>query len=215
MEILGKSHAAFLFFLAVFIVSGYNKIIIQRRIFLFMLQFDFAILYAIQDHLINPFFTLLMKTFTTMGNGGMIWIILSLGLLCFKKTRKAGLYGLIALILVAILNNSIIKAIVQRPRPFTHTEISLLISPPGGYSFPSGHTSSSFAAATAIFLQNRNIGIPALILAALIGFSRLYFFVHFPSDVFVGMLEGILTAFLVTKLADQARKKLASTSGKL
>ena len=180
-----------------------------------MFQFDFAILYAIQDHLINPFFTLLMKAFTTMGNGGMIWIILSLGLLCFKKTRKAGLYGLIALTLVAILNNSIIKAIVQRPRPFTYTEISLLISPPGGYSFPSGHTSSSFAAATAIFLQNRNIGIPALILAALIGFSRLYFFVHFPSDVFVGMLEGILTAVLVTKLADQARKKLASTSGKL
>lgn len=180
-----------------------------------MLQFDFAILYAIQNHIVNPFLTVPMKAITSMGNGGTVWIIISLVLLCFKKTRKAGFFSLISLMLVAILNNNIIKAIVQRPRPFTYTEISLLISAPGGYSFPSGHTSSSFAAAAAIFLQNKKIGIAALVLAALIGFSRLYFFVHFPSDVFVGMLEGILTAFLITKIADQARKKSVSTSGKL
>ena len=180
-----------------------------------MTQIDFSILYWIQDHIVCAALTPVMKLFTTLGNGGILWIIIGILLLFFKKTRSIGIASLLSLALVAILNNEIIKAIVQRPRPFTYVDIELLITAPGGYSFPSGHTSSSFAAATAVFLKNKKLGAVLLVCAALIGFSRMYFFVHFPSDVFVGMIEGILTAAAVTLLLDYAKKKAGSTSGKL
>lgn len=180
-----------------------------------MTNIDFSILFWIQEHIVNEGLTPIMKFFTTIGNGGMIWIILCIILLLFKKTRRIGLVAAVSLLLVAILNNEIIKAIVQRPRPFTYTDIELLIAAPGGYSFPSGHTSSSFAVATAIFLKDKKLGTAALLCAALIGFSRMYFFVHFPSDVLTGMIEGILMAVLVSCLFDYALKKRSSTSGKL
>ena len=180
-----------------------------------MTQIDFSSLYWIQDHIVCAALTPVMKLFTTLGNGGILWIIIGILLLFFKKTRSIGIASLLSLALVAILNNEIIKAIVQRPRPFTYVDIELLITAPGGYSFPSGHTSSSFAAATAVFLKNKKLGAVLLVCAALIGFSRMYFFVHFPSDVFVGMIEGILTAVAVTLLLDYAKKKAGSTSGKL
>ena len=180
-----------------------------------MTQIDFSILYWIQDHIVCAALTPVMKLFTTLGNGGILWIIIGILLLFFKKTRSIGIAALLSLALVAILNNEIIKAIVQRPMPFTYVDIELLITAPGGYSFPSGHTSSSFAAATAVFLKNKKLGAVLLVCAALLGFSRMYFFVHFPSDVFVGMIEGILTAVAVTLLLDYAKKKAGSTSGKL
>ena len=174
-----------------------------------MTNFDFSILYWIQDHIVCEWLTPIMKAITTAGNGGIVWIILCVILICFKKTRRIGIAAAISLALVGLLNNEIIKPIVERPRPFLQQEIELLLAAPGGFSFPSGHTSSSFAVATAIFLKNKKIGIPALILAALIGFSRLYFFVHFPSDVFVGMLEGIFVAIIVTYIIDKLCKRYA------
>lgn len=174
-----------------------------------MTDFDFSILYWIQDHIVADWLTPIMKALTTSGNGGIIWIILCVILLCFKKTRWIGVTAAISLALVGILNNEIIKPIVERPRPFVQEEIALLINAPGGWSFPSGHTASSFATAFAVFLKDKRIGVPALIVAALIGFSRLYFCVHFPGDVFVGMLEGILVATLVTVAADKLRQRYA------
>ena len=174
-----------------------------------MTEFDFSILYWIQDHIVCDWLTPIMKAITTLGNGGIVWIVLCVVLLCFKKTRWIGVTAAISLALVGILNNEIIKPIVARPRPFVQEEIALLINAPGGWSFPSGHTASSFAPATAVFLKNKKIGIPALILAALMGFTRLYFTVHFPSDVFVGMLEGILIAVVVTVAVDKLREKYA------
>lgn len=215
MEILRERYAEFLFYLAVSVFNGYNNNINQRSIPSLMTHIDFSILYWIQEYIVNDFLTPIMKAFTMAGNGGILWIILGIVLLFTKKTRPIGVAALLSLALVAIINNEIIKPIVERPRPFTSAEIELLIAAPGGYSFPSGHTSSSFAAATAIFIKNRKIGTAALICAALIGFSRMYFFVHFPSDVFVGMIEGILVAVLVTYLLDYALKKAGSTSGKL
>ncbi|MBQ6810585.1 MAG: phosphatase PAP2 family protein [Firmicutes bacterium] len=174
-----------------------------------MTNIDFSILYWIQDHIVCEALTPIMNAITTSGNGGIIWIILCVILICFKKTRWIGIAAAISLALVGILNNEIIKPIVERPRPFLQQEIELLIAAPGGFSFPSGHTSSSFAVATAVFLKNKKIGIPALIFAALVGFSRLYFFVHFPSDVFVGMLEGIFVAIAVTFAVDKLRNRYA------
>ena len=174
-----------------------------------MTNIDFSILYWIQDHIVCEALTPIMNAITTSGNGGIIWIILCVILICFKKTRWIGIAAAISLALVGILNNEIIKPIVERPRPFLQQELELLIAAPGGFSFPSGHTSSSFAVATAVFLKNKKIGIPALMFAALVGFSRLYFFVHFPSDVFVGMLEGIFVAIAVTFAVDKLRNRYA------
>lgn len=174
-----------------------------------MTNIDFSILYWIQDHIVCEVLTPIMNAITTSGNGGIIWIILCVILICFKKTRWIGIAAAISLALVGILNNEIIKPIVERPRPFLQQELELLIAAPGGFSFPSGHTSSSFAVATAVFLKNKKIGIPALMFAALVGFSRLYFFVHFPSDVFVGMLEGIFVAIAVTFAIDKLRNRYA------
>lgn len=180
-----------------------------------MTDLDMGILYWLQDHVVCSLFTPLMKALTTMGSGGILWILMCLILMIPKTTRKIGMTAALALAVTAILNNLILKNIMARPRPFTYADIELLIAAPRSYSFPSGHAASSFAAATAVFLGNRKFGVIALILAALVAFSRLYFFVHFPSDVAVGSLEGIFIAILVSKTVDYAIKKQDSTSGKL
>ena len=180
-----------------------------------MTDIDYAILWWIQEHIVCDWLTPLMKFLSTANNHGTIWILIALLLFCFKKTRYLGITVGIALIVVTLLNNQIIKPLVLRPRPFTGAEINLLIPAPPDTSFPSGHTASSFAAAMTIFLKEKKLGAMAFALAALIAFSRLYFFVHFPSDVFAGMLEGILVAVLITALADYFKKKVPSISGKL
>ncbi|HMM06131.1 MAG TPA: phosphatase PAP2 family protein [Clostridiales bacterium] len=180
-----------------------------------MTDLDIGILYWLQDHVVCSFLTPLMKTVTTMGNGGIFWILMCLILMIPKSTRKIGMIAALSLAFVAIFNNLILKNIVARPRPFTYADIELLIAAPKGYSFPSGHAASSFATATAVFLGNKRVGAIALVLAALVAFSRMYFFVHFPSDVLVGSLEGILAAIVISKIVDYAMKKQDSTSGKL
>ena len=171
-----------------------------------MTDFDIGILYWLQDHVVCSFLTPLMKTVTTMGNVGIVWVLMCLVLMIPKSTRKIGITAALSLAFVTILNNIILKNIVARPRPFTYADIELLINAPRSYSFPSGHAASSFATATAVFLGNRKFGAVALILAALIAF---------PSDVVVGSLEGIFTAIVVSKIVDYAMKKQDSTSGKL
>jgi len=180
-----------------------------------MTDLDIGILYWLQDHVVCSFLTPVMKIATTLGNGGIIWILLCLILMIPKSTRKIGITAALSLAIVSILNNLIIKNIVARPRPFTQADIELLISAPKSWSFPSGHAASSFATATAVFLGDKKLGIAALIIAALIAFSRLYFFVHYPSDVLVGAIEGVFTAIVVAKIVDHAMKKQGSTSGRL
>lgn len=180
-----------------------------------MTDLDIGILYWLQDHVVCSFLTPVMKIATTLGNAGIIWIILCLILMIPKSTRKIGIVAALSLAIVSILNNFVIKIIVARPRPFTQADIELLINAPKSYSFPSGHAASSFATATAVFLGDKKLGIVVLIIAALVAFSRLYFFVHYPSDVLVGAMEGAFTAIVVAKIVDQAMKKQGSTSGKL
>ena len=137
----------------------------------------------------------LMVLITKLGDEGLVWIALCVILLIFPRTRKCGVAMGFSLILTTILGNKIIKNIVCRPRPFAaDTSVTLLIPQPGQYSFPSGHTSNSVAAAFSIFLFYKKPGIAALILAGLIAFSRMYLFVHFPTDVLAGFAIAILVA---------------------
>ena len=132
-----------------------------------------------------------------LGNGGWIWIVSVLMLLCFKKTRKNGVYAASALLLEFILCNLILKNIFARPRPYTlNPEITLLIPPLSDFSFPSGHAGSSFAVAASLGFSDSGFFLPAVILAVGISFSRMYLYVHYPSDVLAGALLGIFSAWL-------------------
>ena len=146
---------------------------------------------------------------TSLGDGGFLWILTSVLLMVVpvvgceskenrEKRGKTGLSMLISLVITAIIVNIILKNSVQRLRPFQVDSSIVPLITPGEYSFPSGHTASSFAASTCIFLRYKKIGIVAMLLAAIIAFTRLYLFVHFPTDVLAGMLVGILCAILVS-----------------
>lgn len=167
----------------------------------FLLNFDGAILLWIQEYLrgtvLNAFFTF----YTALGNTGMLWLVVSVAMLCFKKTRKAGAAALFALAIGFVCTNIVLKPLVQRTRPWLVVEgLTVLISEGDPYSFPSGHTCASFAAACAWrpYLPER-WGNTAVVFAVLMGFSRLYVGVHFPSDVLAGALVGCLSAWFVHK----------------
>lgn len=137
------------------------------------------------------------KTVTKLGNGGIFWIVLGVALCVFKKTRRAGLTVLLALLLDLLLCNLMLKPLVARTRPFVlNPDVQLLIPQPGEYSFPSGHTAGSFSAACALlFAREKRVGIPAVVLAAVIAFSRLYLYVHFPTDILGGIAVGVFCGF--------------------
>ena len=175
-----------------------------------LLNLDGGFLLFLQESVRNPILDNLMIFITSLGNGGMIWIVATIALLIPKKTRKAGIMSAAALLGSLIINNNIVKNIVQRPRPFvTFTDLQIIIPTPSEFSFPSGHTSSSFAAA-AVFYRHlpKKIGLPSVILAGMIGFSRLYVGVHYPTDVIAGVLMGILLSYLAEYLVNLFVKKL-------
>ena len=145
---------------------------------------------------------------TYLGNGGIIWIAVGLTLLCIKKTRKTGLTVFLSLTADIVLCNLILKNAVARIRPCDiNTHIALLVSRPMDYSFPSGHTAASFAAVTALFLAGeKKLAAMFLPLSCLLAFSRLYLYVHFPTDILGGILVGILSGaigFNVLKTAEK------------
>ena len=175
-----------------------------------LLNLDGGFLLFLQESVRNPILDCIMIFITSLGNGGMIWIAATILLLIPKKTRKAGVMSAVALLGSLIINNNIVKNIVQRPRPFvTFADLQIIIPTPSEFSFPSGHTSSSFAAA-AVFYRHlpKKLGIPSVILAGLIGFSRLYVGVHYPTDVIAGVLMGILLSYLAEYLVNLFAKKL-------
>ncbi len=138
-----------------------------------------------------------MKFVSYLGNSGQIWILVGIIMLFFKKYRKSGLTVLLALLLCLIFGNGILKNLITRQRPcWIDESVKLLISTPTDYSFPSGHTFSSFAASLSIFMYHKKLGISAFVLAILIAFSRLYLFVHFPTDIIGGIVLGITTAYV-------------------
>lgn len=148
------------------------------------------------------FLNVLMPAFfSSTASVAALWIITALVFLCNKKTRQCGLALLLAIALTYVVGDAILKDLVMRERPFIVYGVSeLLISKPPSYSFPSGHAGSSFAALTVIFSMYKKMRIPASVYALLIAFSRVYLFVHFPSDVLAGALLGIGCGYAVMAL---------------
>ena len=143
------------------------------------MKWEFDILYALQK-IHQPVLDHIMTGLSTIGNAGIFWIVLGMVLCIPKKYRKIGIQMVISMAITFIIGNLI-----------------LLIKSPKDYSFPSGHSMNGFAASIALLCNDKKLGIPAVILASLIAFSRLYHFVHFPTDVMVGILIGTTVAILV------------------
>ena len=158
------------------------------------MDWEFSLLYALQE-LHNPVLDAIMLFITSLGDDGWFWIAIGVVCLVFKKHRKMGIQLLLSMLCTFILGNLILKNLVARPRPCDiDATVTLLLSRPHGHSFPSGHSINSMVAAVALYLNNRKIGIPAVIIATLIGFSRLYLFVHFPTDVLGGFVIAAFVA---------------------
>lgn len=166
------------------------------------IQFDLPILDWIAAHLRCGFLDAVMPVITVLGDGGVFWIALAVLLLLIPKYRKVGLGMGAALLIGLLVCNVTMKPLMARIRPYDFQAehfgrvIDLLISAPHDYSFPSGHTLASFEAATVLTIHSRKWGIPALILASLIAFSRLYLYVHYPTDVLFAVVMGIGFGFL-------------------
>ena len=164
------------------------------------LQLEFQILNLIANVHTDLLDTIL-PMISSFGDKGIGWIVLSVILTCIPRYRKAGITMGLALIFCLLIGNMTLKPLIARPRPYTYfPEMTLLIAPLADFSFPSGHTFASFASATALFLYHKKAGIAAYILAAIIAFTRLYLYVHFPSDVIAGMLLGIFSGWLTYQI---------------
>ncbi len=159
-----------------------------------ILTLDGNILLFIQNHIRNPLLTPFMKAITHLGDHGMFWIALTLILLCFRKTRKIGLCALFALLGSYVIDNLILKNLVNRIRPYEVVEgLQLIVAKAKDASFPSGHTGTGIATALAVALNvPKKYGIPLMILAVVISLSRLYVGIHYPTDVLAGAVIGIL-----------------------
>ena len=173
---------------------------------LLLWKFDAAILIFIQNYIRNDFLDLVFPFYTELGEDGYIWIAVGILLLIPKKTRKCGIMVLAALLVMLVVNNLILKKVIARTRPCYTDEIKHffpgLIEIPKitSYSFPSGHTTSAFSVAFTIYKQHKKLGIIALIMAAVMAFTRLYVFVHFPTDIYGGIIVAVGIAYFVYRM---------------
>lgn len=159
----------------------------------FLSSVDQTILFFIQTNFHFPILDKIMILATVAGDKGLIWIVLSLLLLINKRTRGIGVATLIALTLSTIMGEGLLKHIVQRPRPYADFPwVHLLVDKSTAYSFPSGHTTSSVAAAYVLSKYIKKFAPLIWMAAAAIAFSRLYLFMHYPSDIVAGVVLGLI-----------------------
>ena len=163
-----------------------------------MTLFELDVLYFLQEILKNDFLDSFMANITALGNGGMLWILITIVMLIFKKTRQTGLVMAAAMLCCFIFGNVILKNVIGRPRPYVvDPNIVLLVKPSlESGSFPSGHTMNAFSATFVLILRQEKFYGLALALAIIIAFSRIYLMMHFPTDV----LGGIVIAYIAAEL---------------
>jgi len=181
-------------------------------------SFDLPILDWIAANLWCPFLDVAMPIITMFGDAGIFWIAVAILFMITKKHRKTGIGMMLALMMGLLICNIWLKPTVARIRPYDFQmeyfmkEIPLLAGGMHDFSFPSGHTIASFEAAVVICLNNRKLGIPAMILAVLIAFSRLYLYLHYPTDVifsiFLGSIFALIGNCLAPKVMDRLPEKL-------
>ncbi|MEY8461529.1 phosphatase PAP2 family protein [Eggerthellaceae bacterium 24-137] len=173
---------------------------------------ELAILDAMQAwH--SPVLDGLVAAFTSTSNHGELWILLGIVLVCFRRTRKAGVGVLVAVALGAVVTNLLVKPLIMRPRPCdVNAAVAMIVPRPSGSSFPSGHTTAAFAAAAALWFARDPKAPGALVAgvtvaAVLMGLSRMYCYVHYPTDVLAGALVGTLAGLAAARIMDALAKR--------
>ena len=170
---------------------------------------EFSILYAIQNLRTDFLDSAILKLTDLVGSYGELWLIAAAVMLTNRKTRRCAYTMLISYLLVFGVGQLALKDLVARVRPCDiDTTVKLLVERPTGGSFPSAHTALAFASAASVFLHHKKAGIAVLVPAVLIAFSRLYLFVHFPTDVLGGIVLGVLAALIAKKLVELIEKKI-------
>ena len=174
----------------------------EKRAMIKMITYmDLKILNMIQNNLRCRFLDRVFPKISMLGNFGAVWILSAVLLLLGKKYALTGKRMIYALALSAILCNLILKRLFARPRPFfADKSKKLLVKPPNDFSFPSGHTASSVASVIILWNTSYLFGIPAAILGFLILFSRMYLFLHYPSDIFGGIALGITVSYFILRV---------------
>lgn len=156
------------------------------------MNLDWSILHGLRALTACPLLDFWMPKITALGNSGIIWMLAAVALLCTKKYRKYGLMLLAGLVVAMLAGNLAMKNFFARPRPcWLDESVPLLIARPSDYSFPSGHTMAAAIGATILTAADRHFGWAAIPLAVLIAFSRMYLYVHFPSDILGGAVLGV------------------------
>ena len=173
----------------------------------FLINLDGNILLWIQEYIRQDWMEGFWKGITMLGDSGWFWIALSLLLMVPRQTRWIGITSLAAIVIGELITNVTLKNLVARTRPYEVVEgLVLLIEKQRDYSFPSGHTCASFAAAGVYWrMLPKKFGIPLVILAAMIAFSRLYVGVHYPTDVLAGLLIGLFAAWAARHMQKYVR----------
>lgn len=188
----------------------------QNFLYSCAISFDLPILDWIQANLQSDFMDKFMPFITIFGDAGIFWMVISALLVVFPKTRKTGLGMAFAMMIGLVVCNITLKPLVARIRPYDlqmqefGIAIQLLGEKMHDFSFPSGHTIASFEAAVVLLKNSKKMGIPAMILAVLISFSRLYLYVHYPTDVIASVILGTLFALIGDALAGLIAPKLGA-----
>ena len=180
-----------------------------------VLKFDWTVFQWVEKNLWNPVLDKIFPIITVFGNKGLFWIILALLLCMTKKYRRVGLIMAVAIIIDGVSVNLILKNVFERPRPFDLEawkgafQYPELIAKPTDYSFPSGHTVVCFAGAVSLFAADKKwMGVAGIILAILVGFSRIYLHVHYCTDVLAGVVIGILCGVIAMLIVNSIDKKI-------
>lgn len=177
-----------------------------------IVEFDIAVLDFIREHFSCAFLDAIVPPISFLGNGGLIFIVAAVLMVFWKRTRKTGAMTGAALIFGLLICNLFLKPLVARIRPFDLVEgISVIINKPNDYSFPSGHTTAAFELATVWMLRDKRFGVPALVFAFVMAFTRMYLYVHYPTDIIGGMIIGIVCGLLGYFVVDKLYDKIAKT----
>ena len=151
----------------------------------------------------NPFLDGFFRLYTRLGDHAELWFFIILVFALFKKTRRIAFIALIALVAEVFLVNVMLKPLFMRPRPYILLDFELILKAPVGSSFPSGHTASSFAVAFIFYFNRTPLRKTFLFLAALMGFSRAYLYVHYPTDIIFGVMTGVAVALAIYYMQDK------------
>lgn len=170
---------------------------------------ELALLDWIQLHLRCALLDTLMPALSRTANSGEIWILLAIILLCIQRQRRYGTAVACGLLLDLLSVNILLKPLIGRVRPCAvNTAVDLLVAMPSDASFPSGHTAAAFAVVFALKTAGSPLWKPALAVAIPMALSRLYLYVHWPTDVLGGVIVGAMAGWLGAKMADLIRTRL-------